>query len=147
MRLYQSFNGDEQRAHISPIAIPYDVKVNTGRNQREYELFQRIGAEHHESREPWGLVSWKFQLKSLVSPEEFYGFANSMFDAGCDCVFINPMIGNEAIFLNVWEQWIRINRNVTQICNKLKECRNANPFGPMGRAHFAFCNYFRGCRS
>ncbi len=142
MKLYQSFLGEDQKALLSKHAIPYDVSDNRGLDQREYELFKTIHKQYNHGAEPWGLVSWKFQYKTPVTPESFLNFANTMFEEECDCVFINPMIGNEAVFLNVWEQWTIVNKKTVKISDFLKKHNACNIFSPMGNASFAFCNYF-----
>jgi hypothetical protein len=106
MQLYQSFLGDEQRSLVSSKAIPLDVQNNTGKDQREYELLKRIWAEHSDAGDSWGMISWKFQNKSAVSVDEFIDFSNEKLASGFDCAFINPMIGCEALYHNVWEQGV-----------------------------------------
>lgn len=144
MKLYQSFIGEQQRALVSPNAIPFDAQANTGRYQREYELLNAIWAEQSPAcQEPWGLVSWKFQHKSLISTDEFIEFSKKQFDAGVDCVFINPMIGNEAIYFNVWEQGSdQGHKGLDKIVALLSQKMGADMSPPMGESHFAFCNYF-----
>lgn len=95
--LYQSFFGDFQRQFVSPVATPYDVTGNTGNDQREYDLFKKIHSTREAGSGPWGLVSWKFEHKSLVTIERFHAFAIERFAAGDQCVFLNPMIGNAAM--------------------------------------------------
>ena len=50
-----------------------------------------------------GLVSWKFEHKSPISLHAFHSFCQTAFAAGADCAFIDPMIGNEAVYANGWE--------------------------------------------
>ncbi len=144
MKLYQSFIGEQQRAFVSPHAIPFNAQTNTEKNQREYELLKAVWtSQSFGSAEPWGLISWKFQHKSMVSPEAFIEFSRSQFESGADCVFINPMIGNEAIYFNVWEQGVdQGHRGMEKILAYLSEKTGQNMSVPMGTGHFAFCNYF-----
>ncbi len=144
MKLYQSFIGEQQRSLVSPHAIPFNAEANAGRSQREYELLKTIWSEQSPaSREPWGLVSWKFQHKSRVSPDEFIEFSKHQFASGVDCVFINPMIGNEAIYFNVWEQGSdQGHKGLDKILAFLNKKMGPDISGPMGSSCFAFCNYF-----
>jgi hypothetical protein len=142
LTLYQSYIGEHQHSFISPIAVAYDAGANIGEDQREYELFKAISAQRKGNREPWGLISWKFCLKSLISVEEFYQFAASLFRSGHDCVFINPMIGYEAIFLNVWEQWAAGDARLAKVNLFLNEIVGTKIFAPMTRNCFCACNYF-----
>ena len=144
MKLYQSFIGEQQRSLVSPNTIPVNAQANTGRNQREYELLKTIWSEQSLShQEPWGLVSWKFQHKSLISPDEFIEFSKNQFELGVDCVFVNPMIGNEAIYFNVWEQGSdQGHKGLDKILAFLSQSIGPDISGPMGSSCFAFCNYF-----
>lgn len=98
----------QQRAFVCAEAIPFDASANTAPGTREYELFKQLYADPaiRDRSEPWGLLSWKFEHKAPVSFSDFHEFCRSAFDAGADCAFINPMIGNEAVYANGWEQGI-----------------------------------------
>ena len=144
MKLFQSYVNDHQRSFLSKSTIPVDASNNTEDNQREYELFKKILANHKElEKEPWGMISWKFQHKCLINPESFIEYALSKFDSGYDCVFINPMIGNEALYMNVWEQGahcghVGLDKIATYLANEL----GGRITAIMGKKSFAFCNYF-----
>lgn len=103
MKIFQAYIGEAQRALVAARAIPFDAADNTDAGTREYDLFHRIHLDPaiDTDSEPWGLVSWKFAHKSPVSLDEFGSFAEQAFADGADCVFINPMIGNEAVYANV----------------------------------------------
>lgn len=142
MKLFQSFIGDRQRRFLSPAAIPLDASHNTAPDQREYGLMKQIHAERGQDPEPWGLVSWKFAHKTLVDPGAFIAFAQDALDAGRECAFINPMIGNEAMYFNVWEQGAQWSDKFRAIAEFLQNTADLNLTPAMGRRHFAFCNYF-----
>ena len=144
MNLYQSFIGDSQHSHISDVCIPYDASQNTGGDVREYELFREIHRGRHDD-EPWGLISWKFEHKTCVPAPEFRAFCESKLSEGHDCVFINPMIGNEATHFNVWEQGEHCgHKGIKQIAQHLHLCADLDTLGCMGKESFSFCNYFVG---
>lgn len=140
MKLYQSYIGEYQRSCVAADALPLDAQANSGSDQREYELLKAIDARRDPAdQEPWGLISWKFQHKTLVAPEAFLTFAQQQFAAGVDCVFINPMIGHEAIYLSVWEHR---HKGMDRIQEFLQQRLGDGVLSPMGVGHFAFCNYF-----
>jgi hypothetical protein len=140
--IYQSFLGEDQKKFISPIAIGYDVYQNTQNNQREYELFKKIYESRKKNQDPWGLVSWKFEHKTRIRFEEFHRLAELQLQKGYDCVFINPMIGNEAIFSDVWSQGVYCHKNMNILVNFLKKGAIPNISETMLKNSFAFNNYF-----
>ena len=142
-KLYQSYLGEDERKLLSPIAIPWNVENNTDNSTREYELFKQIALANENSHEPWGLVSRKFTNKSLISAEDFVRFADHQFNEGFDCVFINPMIGIEALHLNVWQQGVQCGHAGLEKIIQFLEISLGLPItAPMDKNAFAFCNYF-----
>ncbi len=143
MKLYQSYIGPVQRMLVSPNAIAFDAQHNTGRDQREYELLKSIRLSQGEGQpEPWGLVSWKFEHKTLITVSDFTKFCARQFAAGADCVFVNPMVGNEAVFFNVWEQGVGVGHaGMDQIVTFLQSRIGPSMMNLMGRASFACNNY------
>jgi hypothetical protein len=142
MKIYQSYLGEHQKSHLAKCAIPYNVARRSPPHSREYELFQSLHDNHKDDSEKWGLVSWKFEHKVPVALTDFSRYAESMLNIGADCVFINPMLGNEAIFLNVWEQWGFGNEDVRTISEFLKVTGLSDTDHASGVSSFAFCNYF-----
>jgi hypothetical protein len=142
--IYQSYLGEEQQKFISPIALGYDADQNIKNNQREYELFKKIYQSRKNNPDPWGLVSWKFEHKTLIKFEEFHRLAELELQKGYDCVFINPMIGNEAIFPDVWSQGIYTHKNMNVLVNFLKKEAVPNILDGMLKNSFAFNNFFVG---
>lgn len=143
MKLFQSFlNGDQQRRYVSPAAIPFDASQNTAPGEREYALMKQIHAAQGQDPEPWGLISWRFSHKCQVSPEAFIAFAQAALDSGKECAFINPMIGSESIYLNVWQQGAQWSPKLRAIAEFLRDTEGLDLNVMMGRQHFAFCNYF-----
>jgi hypothetical protein len=106
-------------------------------------LFNEI-KEIYNPIEPWGLISSKFSFKSHISIEEFEKFASTEIYINADCVFINPMIINESLFFNVWEQGKLGHEGLEEIKNHLAEKGYLNKNDFMGVNSFAFCNYFIG---
>lgn len=142
-KLYQSYLGEDERKLLSPLAIPWNAENNTANSTREYELFKQVALANINSDEPWGLVSRKFSNKSLISIEKFVQFADQKFNAGFDCVFINPMIGIEALHLNVWQQGVQCGHaGLEKIIQFLETTFTLAINAPMDKGTFAFCNYF-----
>jgi hypothetical protein len=142
MRIYQAYVNQQQKNHVADCAFPLDASWNQSGN--EYELFKHI-KKHKigQNDSPWGIVSWKFAGKCQIQISDFINFAEPHFRNGCDCVFINPMIGNEAIYLNVWEQGKDCgHQGIETVEIFLKTHFDANVTAIMSNKTFAFCNYF-----
>jgi hypothetical protein len=141
IKLYQSHLGDEELKLLSPSVIPWNIGNNTQNNTREYELFKAIATEN--SSQPWGLISKKFSHKALLSAEAFYQFADEKLNDGFDCAFVNPMIGNEALYLSVWQQGVLCGHaGLDKIMTFLDRTLGLPLYSAMDRNTFAFCNYF-----
>jgi hypothetical protein len=142
MKIYQAYVNQQQKNHVADCAIPLDASWNT--NGNEYDLFKHL--KKHQIGEidsPWGLVSWKFTGKCQIQLNEFSEFATTQFKNGCDCVFINPMIGNEALYLNVWEQGKDCgHQGLDKVENFLTKNFDRGIKSIMSNNIFAFCNYF-----
>lgn len=143
IKLYQPYLGEDEKNSLSPSVIPWDAGSNTDNSTREYELFKQIAKANPQETEPWGLVSRKFTHKSLLAIADFHHFAEQKFSGGYDCVFINPMIGIEALHFNVWQQGVQCGHAGLDQIMKFLETSLALPFNaPMDKNTFAFCNYF-----
>lgn len=142
MKIYQSYVNQQQKNHVADCAIPLDASWNT--NGNEYDLFKHLKkTQIRESDSPWGLVSWKFTGKCQIQLNEFSEFATTHFKNGCDCVFINPMIGNEALYLNVWEQGKDSgHQGLDKVESFLTKNFDHGITSIMSNHTFAFCNYF-----
>lgn len=143
IKLYQPYFSEDEKNTLSSNVIPWDAGSNTENSTREYELFKQIAKENLETTEPWGLVSRKFTHKSLLAIEDFHHFIEQKFSEGYDCVFINPMIGIEALHLNVWQQGVQCGHAGLDKIIEFLEASLALPLNaPMDKNTFAFCNYF-----
>ncbi len=142
--VYQSYIGEIQKGFVSTSCVPFDASYNTTTDAREYKLFKDLINKNKDIQSHWGLISWKFQTKTMLDEKAFIDFSKKHIKDGYDCVFINPMIGNEAIFMNVWEQGQIAHPNMTKIVNFLNGYININDLS--GDESFSFCNYFIGSR-
>lgn len=145
--VYQPYFSEEQRAQLSPDCAQLDGRFNVATNSREYELFQHLMDRHLRERLSserfWGLVSSKFDQKSPVPIGTFLSAAQAAQDNGYDAYVLNPMIGNAAIFIDVWEQGVLCgHRGLDQICALLTA--RGYPSNILQVQEFAFCNYFCG---
>jgi hypothetical protein len=145
--VYQPYLDREQHARLAKGAVPFDISFNVGTDAREYELFKTLHQYHKDigldKKAFWGLVSSKFELKSPTSFALFLEEADDAFKAGCDCYVYNPMIGNFAIYANVWEQGRVGNPNMDAVINFL-DSRGYPVRQPQGLPTFFFCNYMVG---
>ncbi|NNJ93193.1 MAG: hypothetical protein HKP57_00410 [Halobacteria archaeon] len=145
MKIYQAYMDVQQREFVGKDAIPYDASANSAPGTREYDLFKKLHAEPagRDSREPWGLVSWKFEHKSPIDFAGFHDFCQAAFANGADCAFINPMIGNEAVYANGWEQGIHCGHTgIEKVASFLEEHLGIRVASVSDVNTFAFCNYF-----
>lgn len=145
MKIYQAYINAQQQEFVCENAIPFDASGNCATGTREYELFRQIHADpaNRDIDEPWGLVSWKFDYKSPIGLADFHRFACDAFANGADCAFINPMIGNEAVYANVWEQGIHCaHTGIEKVAYFLQEEIGINVATVSDINTFAFCNYF-----
>ena len=140
--IYQSHFGKEQLKLVSPLAVPYDVSHNTAKDSREYEIFKEIFQSRVADPRPWGMVSWKFEHKTVIPLDKFLAFADEKLAEGYDCVFINPMIGNEAIYKNVWEQGALAHKGFSNLNTFLVQRFPKAIKSISGKQTFSFCNYF-----
>lgn len=146
--IYQPYFKDEQRAQLDPRCTPLDGRFNTGPSTREYELFQHILRQHEANGfrpdQFWGLVSSKFEGKSPVPLETFLAEAAQAQAHGYDCYVLNPMIGNAAIFINVWEQGVVCGHTGMSLVHQFLAERGFPVNNLEGPDTFAFCNYVCG---
>lgn len=142
--LYQPYFSDAEKSKTNNSCTPYDASWNTGTNSREYKLFKDILNRNIPRGAPWGLVSRKFKYKSIISESEFINFANKNILNGYDCIFINPMIGNEAVFSNVWEQGINCHPGMSELSSFMSNKGFDDRQYICKTESFGFCNYFIG---
>ncbi|KPF60061.1 hypothetical protein IP88_16065 [alpha proteobacterium AAP81b] len=143
VEICQAYLGPEQRRHVAAAARPYDVTGNPLNDLREYGLFKRRFAEPRDGLAAWGVVSWKFEHKCQVPLADFRAFAETRIAAGDDCVFINPMLANEALWLNPWEQWsVGTAGRTMPVISAVAALLGFDMRTPIGPAHTAYCNYF-----
>lgn len=140
MKIFQAYGLESHKHWISKTAIPLsyrDLPPGT-----EYDLFKYISS-NNLSDDCWGLISWKFNLKSPVRADTFHEFCKAEFAKGADCVFINPMIANEAIFANPWEQGVLSgHKGMNELYLDLVNKHFLTQLEVIGTNELAFCNYF-----
>ncbi|MFP3545846.1 glycosyltransferase [Rhizobium sp. SIMBA_035] len=146
--VYQPYLDARQRANLDSAALPFDISFNTQSTTREYELF-RILHEHHlqaglQADVFWGLLSSKFETKSVSSLQSFISEARKARAGGADAYVYNPLIGHAAVYSNVWEHAMMGGHpGMEPVFGHLKEM--GYPIAPpQGRTSFFFCNYFVG---
>ncbi|MGB5261467.1 MAG: hypothetical protein WBO34_13245 [Gammaproteobacteria bacterium] len=145
MKIYQAYMDAQQREFVCEDATPFDASANSAPGTREYELFKQIHTDqaNRDKQEPWGLVSWKFGHKSPIGFGGFHDFCAAAFANGADCAFINPMIGNEAVYANVWEQGMHCGHTgIDKMACFLENGMGIRVAAVSDVNTFAFCNYF-----
>ncbi|MBY3368285.1 CgeB family protein [Rhizobium laguerreae] len=148
--IYQPYLGPSQRSQLDATAVPLDISFNTQAATREYEL-SRILHPHHEAIGLgedvfWGLLSSKFEMKSVTSFPSFVTEAEKARAEGADAYLYNPLIGHAAIYSNVWEHSLLGGRpGMEPIFLHIQQL--GYPIAPpQDKTAFMFCNYFCGNR-
>jgi hypothetical protein len=144
MKIFQTYSGARQKAFLADGVVPYDYSRNKG---TEYEIFKDVsknGRSYLSGEEVWGVLSWKFDVKCHIGLHQFRREAELLIEDGADCVFINPMIGAEAVFSNVWEQGVAYgHKGMERMVPFLVERLYLRPVDMlMFSDTFAFCNFF-----
>jgi len=148
--VYQPYLDAGQLAQLDPAALPFDISFNTQSTTREYELFRILHEHHLQAGLPddmfWGLLSSKFETKSVSSLQSFISEATKARADGADAYLYNPLIGHAAIYSNVWEHALMGGHpGMEPIFTFLRDSGFAIAL-PQGQTTFFFCNYFAGNR-
>ena len=146
--IYQPYLSETQRSQVHPQAMALDISFNTDGASREYELFSHLRARHaaegFDGAAFWGLVSTKFEMKSVSSFASFVAQAQEAQAQGADAYLYNPLIGCAAIYANVWEQaMLGGHPGMEPIFMYLKE-KGYGVALPQAGDRFFFCNYMCG---
>ncbi len=144
--IYQTYYDDAQLRRITNGCIPVDTRPISSGQDREFPIFEYV-SNSHKSNDYWGVLSWKFEAKCQIELEHFVKYAKNKFNEGYDCVFINPFIATEALYMNPWEQGAMNHGNLGTILIKLDPKIPSIGFSKIQTVEkFAFCNYFVGNR-
>lgn len=146
--IYQPYLSGMQLNQIHPQAVALDISFNTDAASREYELFAHLRARHadegFDSAAFWGLVSTKFEVKSVSSFADFVAQAGIAQAQGADAYLYNPLIGCASIYANVWEQaMLGGHPGMEPIFMHLNE-KGYGAALPQAGNRFFFCNYMCG---
>lgn len=146
--IYQPYLNEVQLEQLHPQAVALDISFNTGAATREYELFahlrDRHAAEGLDRATLWGLVSTKFEVKSVSSFSDFVGQAANARAQGADAYLYNPLIGCAAIYANVWEQALLGGHPGMEPVFQFLNQKGYGAALLQGEQHFFFCNYMCG---
>lgn len=148
--IYQPYLNNAQLGQVHPQAVALDISFNTDAASREYELFVHLRDRHStegvDDAAFWGLVSTKFELKSVSSFTDLVAQAEQAQSQGADAYLYNPLIGCAAIYANVWEQaMLGGHPGMEPIFMHLNE-KGYGAALPQAGNRFFFCNYMCGNR-
>lgn len=146
--IYQPYLSTAQLSQVHPQAVALDISFNTDAASREYELFAYLRGRHAEegfdAAAFWGLVSTKFEMKSVSSFDTFVADAAKAREDNADAYLYNPLIGCAAIYANVWEQaMLGGHPGMEPIFMFLNE-KGYGAALPQAGNRFFFCNYMCG---
>ena len=145
MRLLQGYFDDASRLQIDPVAEPLDIAFNRNHPLYEYNIFTNLREQGFmgEGNEPFGMLSWKFNIKTRIRLSDFAEFCRDAFAQNVDVAFINPMIGAEAMYKNVWEQGVHCGHQALAVITAhIFTPEEARQMEFMPASAFAFCHYF-----
>jgi hypothetical protein len=131
---------------ICPLSI---LEHETSSKSREYAIFKRAFASFPDL-DAFGVISGAFERKSGVSIAEFADFVTAHLTETTQCIAINPMLGNEAIYRNCLDQAVATNhKGFHHVQNALAllfgHARAVDGLLPVGSMFF--CNYFVATRA
>lgn len=102
INLYQSFYNKDQIPHLDIDCIAFDNTKNEEPNLREYPLFKKIYEIESSSQHHWGLISPRFEEKTLLKPKEFKTWIEQ--NPGFDVYYIDPFLDVSVSHQNLWTQ-------------------------------------------
>ena len=138
--IFQTHYDERSAARLDPAFQPLDIRHNLGGKYYEFGVMREMLEPGRVGAPAWGIVSWKFELKTAVEAGTFAAFARQHIDEA-DVVFINPFIMWHALALNVWEQGEAAHPGIVQLAGGLTGVGSLAGV-LMKHDSFAYCNYF-----
>ena len=144
IEIYQIYFKDIQRQHIAKSFKPFENKFFDG--FFEFGVFQRaFKSGIAKPGKLTGLVSWKFELKSYVTADEW--LAHIRKHPGADVYILNPFPELTHMHKNVWTQGGEFHPGFLDLAQQLfqdlkYDIQLKDLTHPEG--HWSFCNYWVG---
>ena len=88
LKIYQCYFSNETKGYLDPAFIPYDNSNATDSSFYEYPIHKRIYEIHKNEDCHFGLVSWKWGIKTAVAGQNFVDFIQD--NPGYDLYHCNP---------------------------------------------------------
>lgn len=139
---YQIHYRPEQRAHLDPLACPFD---NTGvaHPLLEFNVFERLHAQNPGAL--WGALSWKFTQKTGLTLADLQAYIAA--HPGADVYFCNPFPETEAYYHNLWQQGQTCHPQFLPLCERFFQAAGLDTrhlVELLPAARYAATNYFVG---
>jgi hypothetical protein len=117
LKIYQSYYDNSQLGSLSLEFIPFNNTENKEPNLREYPLWKKLYEEHKDTDDYWGLVSWRYNQKTSLTPVEFKTWI--LENPDYDVYHVDPFPDIAADYINVWTQGDRWCPGMVDFCNRL----------------------------
>jgi len=145
INLYQSYYDTTQIEHLSVDCIPFDNTKNESPELREYPLFKGVKELEKDNHNHWGLLSWRFQEKTLITPKEFKDWIQQ--NPGHDVYYIDPFLDVSVSYPNLWVQGERWHPGLFEYFERLMQyiCPEISAKDVLYHPNdFVTCNFFVG---
>ncbi|NOU00964.1 MAG: hypothetical protein HOO95_05245 [Gallionella sp.] len=107
MKIYQIYYDDQSKSALNPNFIPFNNTHPEKPFEFEYGVMRKLYFKSDTFSDDGflGVMSWKFQQKTYVSPAKFIGWMEWMHKKKVGDIYtINPYPHESKIFENVWQQ-------------------------------------------
>ena len=144
LKIYQSFFKPEQYALLDSAFIPYENLENKMPWQYEYPLILDLYEKNKSYYGYWGLMSWKFSIKTGISGEQFKSLIRN--NPGYDLyhfnwfptIHLNPIMqGDEYNHQGIADYFNELIKTLGYVNIDIKQTK----FSP---EHFVFSSYYVG---
>lgn len=138
INLYQSYYDNSQLPNLDSYCTPFDNTANEEPEFREYPLFKKIYEKEKDQDNLWGLLSFRFEEKTLLKPKEFKDWIEQ--NPGHNVYYIDPFLDVSVSYPNLWVQGDRWHPGLYEYFFRL--------VGPSARElkyhpdDFVTCNFF-----
>lgn len=144
IEIYQIFFKEIQRQHIATSFKSLENKIFDG--FYEFGVFYRaFKSGLIKPGKLTGIVSWKFELKSYVSADEWIRFIRE--NPGADVYILNPFPELTHLHKNVWEQGGAFHPGFLDLAQQVfRELKYDVQLKDLTHPeeHWSFCNYWAG---
>lgn len=142
--IFQIFYASAQRSQLDRAFTAYDNSKSEEAHLFEFGVLRNHYLKQKHKNRLSGFVSWKFEMKSGISGQEFKSWIDG--NPGYDLYFINPF-PLEVRFRSVWRQGEAFHPGIIKLADKVITLAHPH-VDIVGMTNypkeFSFCNYWVG---